>query len=89
MMVPDRIKDAVPVGYREQRAAQYLGVWIHLFRRLVKSGRIVPRLLGKTRIYLREDLEESLRSLPVDRGAHKMRDQDSARLHRKEDSFGH
>jgi hypothetical protein len=74
--VPERIKEAVPVGYRESRAAQYLGVGIHLFRQLVKSGRIVPRLLGKTRIYLREDLDGFLRGLPVDRDAQSPVNQD-------------
>ncbi len=63
VMVPDRIKDAVPEGFREKRAAQFVGVGIHLFRRLVRDGRIVPRLLGKTRIYLRADLEEFLRQI--------------------------
>ena len=128
-MVPDSIKAAVPEGFREKRAAQFVGVGIHLFRRLVRDGRIVPRLLGKTRIYLRADLEDFLRSLPVDRNAGqptdpraqvpvdfkahppvdrktqvpgdrerslpvggealKIRSQDPARLHRKEDSLGH
>ncbi len=46
-MVPDRIKDAVPEGFREKRAAQFVGVGIHLFRRLVKDGRVVPRRLGR------------------------------------------
>jgi len=69
VMVPDRIKDAVPEGFREKRAAQFVGVGIHLFRRLVRDGRIVPRLLGKTRIYLRADLEGFLLRLPVDHSA--------------------
>jgi len=69
VMVPDRIQDAVPEGFREKRAAQFVGVGIHLFRRLVRDGRIVPRLLGKTRIYLRSDLEEFLTNLPVDHRA--------------------
>lgn len=89
VMVPDRIRDPVPEGYREKRAAQFLGVGSHLFRRLVRDGRIVPRLLGKTRIYLREDLDRFLRSLPVDREALKMPHQDPARLQRKEDYRGH
>ena len=70
VMVPDSIKAAVPEGFREKRAAQFVGVGIHLFRRLVRDGRIVPRLPGKTRIYLREDLEGFLRALPVDRKKH-------------------
>ena len=104
-MVPDKIKAIVPAGFREKRAAQFVGVGIHLFRRIVRDSRTVPRLLGKTQIYLRSDLKGFLRrlpvdhkaqlpvgrkgNLPVDREALKMRSQDPARLHRKEDSLGH
>ncbi len=104
-MVPDMIKDAVPEGFRERRAAQFLGVGNHLYRGLVKDDRILLRLLGKTRIDLRQDLEEIPPSLPVDRMAQlpadrkgslpvdgralKMPSQDPARLYRKEDSLGH
>jgi hypothetical protein len=121
MRIPARIKDVVPVDFREKRTAQFVGVGIHLFRQLARDGRIVSRLLEKTRIHLREGLEEFLRglpvdrkpylpvdredhlpvdsevevpagrkgNLPVDREALKMRSQDPARLHRKEDSLGH
>lgn len=60
-----QVKDEQPAAFHELAAAKYLGMRRSSFRELVMSG-IIPytyHLNGKTRIYLRSDLDAYLDSL--------------------------
>ncbi len=59
-------------AYREKEAARYICKGIHTFRFLVHAGKIAARRSGAQRLFLREDLDNYLRQLPVDRSAIKI-----------------
>jgi len=63
--IHDRIKDPQPAAFHELAAAKYTGLCRTKFRELVKAGLIpfAEHANGKTRIYLRYDLDEYLKSL--------------------------
>ena len=63
--VHDRIADPQPAAFYEAAAAEYVRMCRTKFRELVKDG-LIPfayHVHGKTRIYLRADLDAYLESL--------------------------
>ena len=61
--------DASPAAFHERAAARYLGMNRTSFRQLVFAG-VIPytvHLNGRTRIYLRSDLDAYLGTLPRSR----------------------
>jgi len=60
-----RIPDPQPAAFHELAAAKYIGMNRTRFRELVFAGIVsyAEHINGKTRIYLREDLDDYLKSL--------------------------
>jgi len=63
--VHDRIPDPQPAAFKELAAAKYVGLSRAYFRKLVFSGLIpfAKHVDGKTRIFLRADLDSYLDGL--------------------------
>ena len=73
--VPDEIEAVHPAAFQETSAAYYYGISIDKFRAHVHAGRILARVEGKRRLYLKIDLDSFLQSLPIDHSAVKTRSQ--------------
>ena len=63
--VHDRVADPQPAAFHELAAAKYVGMSRTKFREIVRDGLIpfAEHANGKTRIYLRADLDAYLESL--------------------------
>jgi len=63
--VHDEVTDPQPAAFHEMAAAKYIGMHRTAFRELLLSGLIpyAEHANGKTRIYLRADLDKYLRNL--------------------------
>ena len=61
----DRVVDPQPAAFHELAAAKYAGLCRTAFRELVQAGLIpyAEHVNGKTRIYLRSDIDSYLLSL--------------------------
>jgi hypothetical protein len=70
--VPDSVKDPTPGALKEESARKYLSMGRRRFRQRVAEGRIIPRLEGKQRVYLTQELDAYLKSLPIDGSATKI-----------------
>lgn len=67
--VNDRVSAANPAAFHEMAAAKYIGTNRTQFRQLMFAG-IIPfttHMNGRSRLYLRADLDAYLESLPKSR----------------------